>query len=305
MLVELLQQRTQLSSKQLHYYAESASKRYKVYQIPKKTGGLRTIEHPSRPLKAIQRWLNIVLINHFPVHSCATAYAKKSNIRTNALRHVNTCFTVRLDFSSFFPSFKLAGIRAFLESSSERCGIELSVEDIQFVSGIVCRNGALTIGAPTSPMLTNAMMFDFDSQLFAWANNKSLIYTRYADDMFISSTIPNSLGTVESVVKELAGAVPFATLSLNEDKTVFLSRKYRRTITGLTITPDQKVSIGRARKREMKSCIYKSTLGKLDEEQTAKTAGMLAFAKDVEPAYFDSLARKFGHQVLNGLLGIK
>ena len=39
---------------------------------------------------------------------------------------------------------------------------DLSDEDIAFACLIMCRYGELTIGAPTSPAITNAMMFDFD-----------------------------------------------------------------------------------------------------------------------------------------------
>src|SRR2546425_637146 len=37
--------------------SRTASHEYKTYGIPKRSGGTRIIHHPSRRLKALQRWL--------------------------------------------------------------------------------------------------------------------------------------------------------------------------------------------------------------------------------------------------------
>jgi RNA-directed DNA polymerase len=103
MLLEKLRKHTRFSAEKLEHFATTASKRYKSYEIAKRTGGTRLIEHPSREIKAIQRWLNQALISKFPVHVCATAYKKDHSIRLNALRHLGSNFTLRLDFKDFFP----------------------------------------------------------------------------------------------------------------------------------------------------------------------------------------------------------
>lgn len=301
MLLERLQIHTGLPRSLLERYAETASKRYRVYTVEKRNGDPRRIEHPSREIKAIQRWLIRALIRNMSVHEAATAYSKGASIRKNAERHVRSRYTVRLDFEDFFPSFGGAHVIAYLEKSRDDLGMVLSADDLVFVRRIVCRHDALTIGAPTSPGLTNAMMFEFDTALADWCAARDLIYTRYADDLFISASGPGALAGVEAKAAELAGAFAYATLALNREKTAHLSRKYRRSITGLVITPDQTLSIGRDKKIRLKSDVYAYSKGTLQPEEQSRTAGLIAFVRDVEPAFYETLLRKYGRETIEGL----
>lgn len=299
MLLEILQKHSRLSAAKLERYAETASRRYKVYEIPKKGGGSRLIEHPSREIKAIQRWLTKILISKFPVHDCATAYKDGASILINAEKHVRTNFTLRVDFENFFPSFSDVDVEFFLNSRSSLISSPLNRDDIVFFKRIVCRNGRLTIGAPSSPSLTNVMMHEFDYRLNLYCENEGLIFTRYADDIFVSAENQEPLRHALSKIEEIAAQHPFAKLAINKTKTAFLSRKYRRSITGIVITPQRRTSIGRKRKDEIRSGVYKYCLGKLPPEVISNLQGNVAFAKDSDPDFFKSLVRKYGeHQIL-------
>lgn len=301
MLLERLQIHSGLPLSLLERYADTASKRYRTYTIEKRNGDPRTIEHPSREIKAIQRWLIRALIRNMPVHEAATAYSKGASIRKNAERHVRSRYTVRLDFEDFFPSFRGGNVVAYLEKTHNDPNMVLSPDDLAFFRRIVCRHDALTIGAPTSPGLTNAMMFDFDTGMADWCAARNLIYTRYADDLFISALGPGALAGVETKATELAAAFPYANLRLNRKKTAHLSRKYRRSITGLVITPDQTLSIGREKKTRLKSDVYAYSKGKLQPEEQSRTAGLIAFVRDVEPTFYETLLRKYGRETIEGL----
>ncbi|WP_083901145.1 retron St85 family RNA-directed DNA polymerase [Azospirillum sp. B4] len=301
MLLEKLKDHSGLSERQLDRYAATASNRYKVYTIPKKPFGVRTIEHPSREIKAIQRWLNSNIIRKLPVHSSATAYHRGASIKENAIRHAGSNFTLHVDFQNFFPSFHGHHIEKFLRWWSEENKINLNDNDISFFRKIVCRNNALTIGAPSSPILTNAMMFDFDGTVALWCTSNGFIYTRYADDIFISSVLPGKLGNALEFLKETCPSFPYANLSINHNKTAFLSRRYKRSITGLIITPERKISIGRAKKEEIKSEVYKFSKGELTSEEIGRLRGKIAFTRDVEPSFYDRLLNKYGYSTIHTL----
>ncbi|WP_419254323.1 retron St85 family RNA-directed DNA polymerase [Caulobacter sp. ErkDOM-YI] len=298
MLLERLQQHTKLSRTILDRYAETASKRYRVYEVDKRDGTKRRIEHPSSEIKSIQRWLIRALIQNMPVHDASTAYSKGSSIRKNADRHVHSRYTVRLDFKEFFPSFGGAHVLDYLSNAYRNQDIVLSGDDLAFIRLIVCRNDKLTIGAPSSPGLTNAMMFDFDTKLAEWCTEKDLVYTRYADDIFVSAWVPGALREVEAKAAKLAVEFPYADLQLNREKTAHLSRKYKRSITGLVITPTQTISIGRDRKVRLKSDVYAYSKGKLLPEAQSRAAGMVAFVRDVEPTFYETLVRKYSNELL-------
>ncbi|PYB77679.1 retron St85 family RNA-directed DNA polymerase [Rhizobium wuzhouense] len=294
MLKETLSKQSGVTIENLEWLAETASKRYKTYEIPKRNGGLRTIHHPSRGLKGIQRWVSKFLLRRLPVHVAAQAYVRGASIRKNAGLHANSKFTLRIDFADFFPSFSKEHVEVFLAAVERERQIGLVQQDISFVSRIVSRHGRLTIGAPSSPMLTNAMMHLFDSQISEFAERQKLIYSRYADDLFFSSNGPDNLSDVVATVRQIADSYPYANLRLNPDKTVFLSRRYSRRVTGLVLTTDGKVSIGRERKRAVKAQVYKFIQGELDNFEVPTLRGYLAFIQDVEPEFWESLNRKYG-----------
>ena len=294
MLIEKLQAQSGLSKAELHTISGTASKRYKIYNIAKRGGGVREIAHPSASLKAVQRWISKVLISDLPVHPCAAAYRKGSNIRANALKHAKSKFTLRMDFENFFPSFSSEKICLFLSAKDSQLNWQLSKADLKFVTSILTRYGTLTIGAPSSPALTNAMMYEFDESVFSLARDYGLIYTRYADDLFISSPEPGRLVGMCHQVTAISERFPHAGLIVNKKKTAYLSRRYRRSITGLLITPDGRVSIGRARKREIKALVHQYLDGSLAIEDVEYLRGLVAFTMDADPLFYEALCSKYG-----------
>lgn len=304
MLIDLLRSHSRLTVGQLEHLAASASSRYKTFSIKKRDGSDRTIEQPSRIIKALQRWLTHTLIEKYPVHHCSTAYNKGCSIKSNAERHARTNFTLRIDFKDFFPSFKGHHIEKFFSENYPQEGIELDRDDLSFIRRIVTRHDALTIGAPTSPHLTNIMMFRFDTAVEKIARESNLIYTRYADDLFLSSMIPNKLEQSFAEIEKLVQIFPFAHLSINREKTAFLSRKYHRSITGIVITPTGELSLGRERKIMIKKALYSAKLkgSNFEEDEKIRLRGYLAFANDVEATFVATLKRKYGSNFLEGLL---
>ena len=302
MLIEKISKQTGISELKLIKLAQTASKRYKIYSIPKRNGGQRIIHHPSRQLKAIQRWINAFLFDGMAVHSDATAYRKETNIRQNAIRHAGTNYTLHLDFENFFPSFEIEGINGFLQEKNIERSLGLSNDDILFVCLIVCRYDALTIGAPTSPALTNAMMFDFDSALSKFCSEKNFVMTRYADDIHVSSYKHGLLNEAYDHVRFLADSQKFVSLRLNHKKTAFLSKRYRRQITGLVVTPDREISIGRGNKRKIKSLVFQFINDEISIEDLVFLKGYLSFVSDVDRRFYESLEKKYGSKCMRRLL---
>jgi RNA-directed DNA polymerase len=90
-----------------------------------------------------------------------------------------------------------------------------------------------------------------------------------------------------------SGGAPI--LKINEKKTSFSSRKYRRLATGLVLTPERKVSIGRHKKRMLKSLINSLKYKKLEPSQLAQLRAWIAYVRFIEPEFVAALERK--HQL--------
>jgi RNA-directed DNA polymerase len=277
----------------LQRLARSAPHRYKVFEIPKRSGsGVRVIAQPAKEIKSLQRWLVKNEFSILRIHHAATAYEKGSSIRDNAARHVTNRFLLKLDFKEFFPSIKENDLRMHLMAEMPARYSESEISFICRLSMWIPRgdNGLeLCIGAPSSPVLSNAIMYGFDESLSAYCVIAGIAYTRYADDLSFSSNRPDHLKSVLPYVRDVIHRASYPTLTINEKKTVYTSKKYRRTVTGLVLSSEGRVSLGRERKREIRAMMHRFVLQKLNLEECARLRGILAFVQDVEPSFLRSL----------------
>lgn len=281
--------------------ARTASHRYKLYSIPKKTGGLRLIAHPSKELKFLQRWLVDNLFSHLPVHDSVYSYREGVGIRDHALVHVRQNYLLRVDFSDFFPSIKASDITRLLNENRERFPFRLNNQDIEIICAIVCKNGQLTIGAPSSPILSNAVLYSVDKYWTTRCKRNDIVYSRYADDLYFSTREPNVLEGIFAKFQQYIQKMESPRLEINRNKTVFTSRKRKRHVTGLVLSSDNKVSLGRNKKRWVRGLVYKFKNGQISNEQTSYLRGYLAFAKEVEPSFYRALETKYGKDLLHAI----
>jgi RNA-directed DNA polymerase len=281
--------------------ARTATHRYKTYQIPKASGGLRTIDHPARELKLLQAWLVDNVLAHLPVHPAAFAYRKGRGILNHAQVHAAQNYLLKVDFREFFPSITGRDISALLKTNARLFTPPLDLSDDPLVRSLACKNDRLTIGAPSSPALSNAVMFDFDTYWAERCGRNEVIYSRYADDLYFSTNRPNVLSTILNELRADLMRRDSPKLYINDAKTAFSSRKRRRLVTGLVLASNREVSLGRSFKRRIKSMVFKHGLGGNDADQIARIRGLLSYARSIEPRFITALQRKFGTNV-NGLL---
>lgn len=288
---------------------KTAPYRYKTFQIPKrKKGEYRTIAQPAYELKILQRWMVENFLSDLPVHACAMAYIVGTGIRANASLHVSNSYLVKLDFNNFFPSIKPADL--FRHIQKYRMG-SLGDEDLETVKRLLfwkrrskC-DYELCIGAPSSPAVSNTIMFDFDTTVARWCEDLGVTYTRYADDLTFSSSSKEAIATLPNRIREALGDLSYPHLSLNDKKTVFVSKRSRRVVTGLILSSQGNVSLGRDRKRIISAKIHAFAIGRLGGEEMSYLKGLLAFASDVEPGFIQRMRNKYGDQVISRIFSIK
>ena len=267
---------------------QTAPLRYKLFEIPKKAGGMREVAQPAREVKAIQRWIVREIGPKLPIHDSATAYREGASIRKNAEAHVYSRYMLKLDFTNFFPSILRSDVYSHLE---RHCSEFLDPSAQKLIAHVCCWARRrqpplrLCIGAPSSPMLSNRIMYEFDNRLSATAEQEGVIYTRYADDITLSSRDRGKIDRYGEFVKELLSELQYPKLSLNLAKTVRASRAGKRVVTGLVLTPDGNVSIGRDRKRLIRTMHHHSLSKQLGEKEMQELQGLLSFADSIEPGF--------------------
>ena len=302
MLINRIAKDVGLAPEYIEKIVKGASFRYKVFTIPKKTGGVRLISQPSPELKFLQRWLVANIFEHFPVHDSVYSYRESIGIQDLASVHKKSNYLLRIDLSNFFPSIKARDVAKLLLKNIDLIPFPLSRIDYLRIQFIVCRNGALTIGAPSSPSITNAILYDFDKHNFEAAQKRGAIYSRYADDLYFSTKRPGVLDEIYNDVKKDLENLKSPRLNINEEKTIFSSKKNKRIVTGLIISSEKKVSIGRTKKRLIKTMVYKFQQDELCTEEISYLRGFLSYIHAVEPTFLKSLRQKFGDKTIASIL---
>jgi RNA-directed DNA polymerase len=272
--------------------SRSASHQYKTYSIAKRSGGFRTIHHPSRRLKTVQYALLKSLLAQLPVHDAATAYKPGASTARNAIPHVKSKYLLRMDFREFFPSLRSSDFDQYVARYPERFP-SYSQEDFLLLKRFIFRWDTLTIGAPTSPALSNILCFDLDLQLSALALSRNVTYTRYADDLFFSTKVPNTLVQLEREVTELVEQITLpAGLHINSAKTRHSSTKGRRRVTGVVLGSDGHIHTGRSYKRQICKDVHKFPT--LPPVAKRELAGKISYVRSIEPAFLNKLVLKYG-----------
>lgn len=285
-------------------YLKSAPYRYKVFYIPKKSGkGLREIAQPARMLKELQRR---VLKSHFepmlPIHTAAMAYRAGIGIKHNAEMHASNNYLLKMDFSNFFTSIKSSDLKKHLKKHLPEHDDEHDYVAEKLFFRKLKGNSVhfLSMGAPSSPFVSNTILYEFDQKVSDLCAAHGVTYTRYADDLAFSNNQKNVLYEFPELIENIIGENMYPRLVINTQKTVFTSKKKHRRITGLVLNTEGNVSLGRDRKRNIRAMVHRYCQDGLDAKSIAKLRGLLAFAKDVDPVFYNALFSKYANTAPEG-----
>lgn len=291
-----------VSKQEITDFVSLAPNKYKVYTIPKRTSGKRVIAQPAKRLKEFQRALIKLLEQILPVHDTAFAYKRHIGIKENARQHQNSNYLLKMDFQNFFYSINpellfLIFKKLNIKTSSEDCYL---LTNILFFNPSKKKGGklVLSIGAPSSPFISNSIMYFFDKAIYEFCLDKGITYTRYADDLTFSCQNKDILFAVSTHVKQLLVEHFDGRITINESKTVFSSKSHNRHVTGVTLTNDNQLSIGRKKRRYISSLIHQFSLNQLADEDISYLQGLLAFACHIELNFKQRMIDKYSAEII-------
>lgn len=221
-----------------HLYICPPSKRYVAFQVAKKNGGNRQILAPSNGLKIIQQKLNRVLQAVYAPKACTHGFVLSRSIVSNARTHSKKRYVLNIDLKDFFPSINFGRVRGLF--LTRPYGLNSDVATI--LAQMCCFDNQLPQGAPTSPVISNMICAKMDTQLLRLAERYKCDYSRYADDLTFSTTLPKFPQALASVVgqsgqveigEELLRIIRNNGFEVNEQKVRLRDRRTRQEVTGL------------------------------------------------------------------------
>lgn len=247
--------------KQINFYCNPVSipnsKRYHDFFIAKKSGGKRQISAPVNGLKSIQTYLNMILQAVYEPSQHTMGFVQERSIVDNARPHIAQNYVFNLDLKDFFPSISQARVWGRIQARP----FSFRKEIANVVAGLCCMKVVTEVsekyilpqGAPTSPLLTNAICDKLDYKLSKLAKHYGLNYTRYADDITFSS-MHNVYQKGSDFLKELYLIIQDQGFTINEDKTRLQKKGSRQEVTGLVVC--DKVNVTKKYTEDIRNILY-------------------------------------------------
>jgi RNA-directed DNA polymerase len=225
----------------------------------------RVICVPCEPLLKVQRWIARRILSCGRPHTASTAYATGCNVRDAAEVHCECRWLIKLDVRRFFESISEIMAARVFEGLGYRPLVAFELARICTRLGARVRGdsarwranwqrygaiktygrreqpgiGHLPQGAPTSPMLANLAVVSFDEDVTAIAADTGLVYTRYADDLFLSTRGEFSRERAAGVIGRVYEAMGKVGLSPNIAKTRVSPPGARKIVLGLGVETDR------------------------------------------------------------------
>ena len=255
-------------------YGLTPGARYKEFTIPKKSGGTRRICAPRIALLKLQRDILCLLEGDYRprAHVHGFVGGHQRSIVSNARQHVGKRWVLNIDFEDYFETIHFGRVRGRLMAPPYNYSREIA----QFIAHIACfrtekevdgsprTTHVLMPGGALSPILANIVSDKLDAELARFCRQTGCTYTRYADDITISSnrrTFPARIGrfanpnsydefilsdTFQQIIEDNG-------FRINHSKTRLLGFAFQQEVTGLVV--NEKVNVKRKFVRDVRAML--------------------------------------------------
>ncbi|MFO0658418.1 MAG: reverse transcriptase family protein [Polyangiaceae bacterium] len=282
---------TEADLKKLTRAGTAAGSPYVTFEIPKATGGTRTIAAPRASLRKAQRTILHRYLDKLKVHDAAHGFVTGRSTVSNALPHVGAKLLIRVDIKDFFPTVhyrRVVGLMKHHGATEEvaQAIARLATYRPVLEDGKVAWPSVLPQGAPTSPTLANLACRKLDARLSKLAEKVGAVYTRYADDLSFSfKKLPeNGVGRVLWWINSILQQEGFVE---NVKKRRVMRTCNQQRVTGVVV--NERPGLPRDERRRFKAILANcrkhgwKTQTRGREDFASYLLGYASYAKMVQP----------------------
>ena len=234
------------------------SRRYRGFEINRRSGGApRVIRTPIKPIRDMQTELLPMLEALYEPWPHVHGFVTTRSAVTNAAVHRGQRWILRVDLKDFFPSINFGRVRGMFMAYP----FDLTTDVATVLAQICCHKGELPQGAPTSPIISNLICRGLDARLAKFASVAHCSYTRYADDICLSTgrkdfprLLAELIDRMPVLNPDLRAVITSQGFAINEDKTRLMPRFQRQRVTGVVV--NEKLNVPREYYRHLRAVLH-------------------------------------------------
>lgn len=249
----------------------------------------RTIYAPEPVLSYVQRRVRERLLSTVEPQPCAHGFVAGRGTVTNAAPHVGKRLVINIDLKDFFP-----GISARRVNGMWRHVFACDQRSAALLTSLTTYDGHLCQGFSTSPDIANILCQRLDRRLSALAGVAGFAYTRYADDLTLSTDSDGGADSIIAVVKDIVGDEGFV---VNDKKIAIMRSGRRQKVTGLVVNGD-KPAVPRHIRRLLRSACHHWP--QQTEERKQSILGWINYINAVNKDHADALRTVIAEAEANG-----
>ena len=182
----------------------------------------RAYYQPDTNLKSYARFLNQFVFSHADiVNDVVFSYRKDTSILQALTKHTGNCCFFKTDFLQFFQSIAAADVETVIHQRLTASPIFDLQEYNTHIKNMVLIEAHLPVGLPTSPVISNAVLYDFDLFFQQWSEANQVTYTRYSDDLIFSATTDEAIKRLPNLLSDWLSNHYEGRFKLNPRKTTY------------------------------------------------------------------------------------
>jgi Reverse transcriptase (RNA-dependent DNA polymerase) len=241
-----------IPQRQLLEISKEPNKFYELSNNPKlfKNDKRRIAYFVKEPLWIVQLRITERILKNVEFPTYLQGGIKGRDYVNNAKFHSGSKIAVIEDITKFFPSIEFEHVKRMWQHF-----FKFTPEIADLLACLTTYNGFVPQGAKTSTYIANIVFWDLEPQLVETLASKGISYSRFVDDVTISSKKWLSGSEIAGIRNEIYSMFRKKGLKPNPKKSKIMSKGNVMRVNGLNINAGQP-TIPKKKRAEIRSLVY-------------------------------------------------
>lgn len=203
--------------------------------------------------------------------------------------HSGARYVIKADIANFFSSITTDHVTALWTDF-----FRFSDDVARYPTALVTKDGFAAQGLSTSTYISNLVFWDIEPSVFSRLEIRHLTYSRYIDDVTVSTRKSIGTRTKTYAISQITGMFSRKGFRVKRSKLHILNSSNRMTVHNLTV--NRVISLVKQKKAQLRSAVRQIEFRYPDEMDTEqydkdwnKVASRIGHAKQFHPAFANTL----------------